>query len=263
MTTLVATWQEGSDPTTYSDNGLGVAGTFFESNLRLLVDLISGSAKQHLDTDTFHHLRAQAQRFNLWGYGFSVKQGKLDGILADSHHLRKTVLSFLSALGSTLVELAKKLVLDGTFDDTGLSPLSKSCKQIEILMEQVAKITDEPVDTNDDEASSSGSEISSFDELKELVEDIKTYVDCFMDLVPTLENPAKNSDPGEEPGDVLVGFGSLAIAARPRGEGQKNSSQTLIDENSREVNARSKKDKIMDEKQVKAPYPKQYYNVNL
>jgi hypothetical protein len=36
----------------------------------------------------------------------------------------------------------------------------------------------------------------SSDDIDDLVKDIKTFNDCFMDLVPTLENPAKN--PGQE-----------------------------------------------------------------
>ena len=210
MTTLVAEWQEGLDPTSFSDNRLGLAGTLFESCVRLFVDLIRGPVKQALEPHTFQYLQLQAQRFNLWGDGFSASQGELDRILADSDHLRKPVLSFLSALGNTLVELARKSDPDGVSNNASSSPLRESCEQIEILKDQVSKIIGESVDTDGDEVSSSGSEMSSFDDLNELVEDIKTYVDCFMDLVCTLENPAKNSGRGQNPGDALVESAALA-----------------------------------------------------
>jgi hypothetical protein len=102
----ITEWQGALPSTHFMDNRLGLAGYLFDACLKLFVELVKGPAKESLDPDAFQHLRAQAQRFSLWGDGFSATNGELDEILADSDHLRKTVLSFLSAFGDTLVDLA-------------------------------------------------------------------------------------------------------------------------------------------------------------
>lgn len=87
-------------------NRLGIAGSLFETCLKLFVELFKGPAKENLDPDAFQYLRAQAQRFSLWGDGFSATNGELDKVLPDSGRLRKNVVSFLSAFGRTLTDLA-------------------------------------------------------------------------------------------------------------------------------------------------------------
>lgn len=202
MTSIIAAWQGGLDPSSYNDNRAGLAGAFFECCLRIFVQLVKGPAKDALDAPAFECLRAQARRFSLWGSGFGATKGDLDEILNGSDHLKTPVLSLFGDLGGALVELARKFNVDQEVDFARSLQILESCKQIDLLIEQVSRYTGQAEDIYDDELGSSDSDISTSDELEELIKDIKTYTDCFLDLVPTLERPAKNLGLDELAGNV-------------------------------------------------------------
>lgn len=85
------------DVESFFDDRLGLAGVLFEACSNLLRQLINGPAKRHLDAEEYRSLRTDAHRFSLWGDGVGAKHGALDKILADSKHLKNTVVYFLNA----------------------------------------------------------------------------------------------------------------------------------------------------------------------
>jgi hypothetical protein len=90
----------------YSDDRLGLAGTMFETCASLFRLLVRGPAERSLEAEPYRALRTQAQKFALWGDGFDTKHGGLDTILAESKHLRKTVIYLLNSCGICLAKLA-------------------------------------------------------------------------------------------------------------------------------------------------------------
>ncbi|KAI9881508.1 MAG: hypothetical protein M1830_000071 [Pleopsidium flavum] len=248
--TTITEWQGAIGLADYTDNRLGLAGSLFKACLKLSVELVKGPAKENVGPDAFQCLRAQTQRFSLWGDGLGANDGELDEILTDSDHLKKVDLSFLSAFGDTLEALADKFPVNPLS-----SRISDNCRQLEVLQEQAAKVTSESQDDLNDDGRASDTKLksksspskefreiaptspaldgsgrvldwkpfstcgqvdvlqkqseivstsgdsgkfsdsrtsSTQDDIEDLIEDLKMFNDCFMDLVPTLENPAKN-----------------------------------------------------------------------
>jgi hypothetical protein len=109
MAKAIENWH--TDLEGYSDDRLGLAGKLFEKCLNLLRQLIKDSAKSQLDAEMYQSLRTEAYRFILWGDGFDAKYGALDEILAESKHLRKTVMYFLNACGTCLISLVSRKLL--------------------------------------------------------------------------------------------------------------------------------------------------------
>jgi hypothetical protein len=99
------------------------------------------------------------------------------------------------------------------------SQMSDNCREIVVLQEQAERVMSGSEETLGDrgkyadtstfreiEVAGSSIETRSFsdsesssasNEIEEIIEDLKRYNDCFLDLAPTLENPAKESDPDE------------------------------------------------------------------
>jgi hypothetical protein len=115
--------------------------------------------------------------------------GQLDEILVHSKELHYRVLSLLLRLGS--------VILDGLSRDLSSQSkvLSEKCDDLRMLLDTTeAKLQEsEPelirLDT------SSVSDTSDYG-LEDILEDITTYVDCLLDLAPSLDNPALDI-PGE------------------------------------------------------------------
>jgi hypothetical protein len=128
--------------------------------------------------------RNESERFFLWGEGLSIVDGDLDKVLAHSKELHFQVLSLLLRLG--------RVLLQGMSRDPGsLSQvLAEQFDDLRSLLDTTETILQ---DSQPDEPTRlytlSESDVSEY-ELSEIWEDISIYVDCLLDLSPTLENPA-------------------------------------------------------------------------
>ena len=217
MADLVSRWRGDLEPTLHADPHLGLIGTLFNRCLDLFVALVKVPARDVLGPEELHILRVQTQKFNLWGSGFDAADGGLDSTLVYSSHIRKAVVSTLSSTGAALSELAKCFL---HFEETHTptthiqsSALLDICKQMAVLQEQAAEVAgDYDVAYEMAEMNISGSETSSVYGVDDLVEDIKTYVDCLMDMVSTIEHPAKDPQNAE---DVQVGGNNLGLVTDP------------------------------------------------
>ena len=124
------------------------------------------------------------ERFSLWGQGLSLVDGDLDEVLNHCQELRVRVLSLLLRLGN--------VVLQGlTRDQRPLSlPLNEQCDDLRALLD----VTDTILQELEPEQSirtytpseSDGSEYEMVDNLEE----VSMYVDCLLDMSPSLDNPA-------------------------------------------------------------------------
>jgi hypothetical protein len=115
--------------------------------------------------------------------------------------------------------------------------ISDNCRQVRVFQEQAAEVTKESEgnlayigrapdfedlqelaatsDALDDSSSFSGSAKSSTSsDIEDFIEDLKMFNDCFMDLVPILENPAKTSGLEEKPFISREGLDPVTEAAR-------------------------------------------------
>ena len=210
MADLVSTWQGGIEPAIHAHPHLGLMGILFSRCLDLFIGLVNGPAGQVLGSEALSLLRSQVQRFNLWGNGFEAADGGLDEILVDSSHLRKAVTSTLSSVGAALTALMKLFLklekADSHAANTRSSGMIEICMHMDTLREHAADVAgDFDLSSEIAEMDLSDSESSSGDE-SELVEDIRVYVDCLMDLVPAIEHPAKDShgpEKGLETGNSL------------------------------------------------------------
>lgn len=131
------------------------------------------------------HQRCQneLERFFLWGQGLSVVDGQLDEILAHSEELHFRVLSLLLRLGTVILDS-----LSGDQSPQSMV-LSEQCDDLRILLDTTqAKLQEsEPELIRSDTLSVS--DTSEYG-LEDILEDITTYVDCLLDLAPSLDNPA-------------------------------------------------------------------------
>jgi hypothetical protein len=131
------------------------------------------------------HQRCQneLERFFLWGHGLSVVDGQLDETLVNSKELYFRVLSLLLRLGTVILDSLSR-------DPSSQSKvLSEQCDDLRTLLDTTeAKLQEsEPELIRPDTLSVS--DTSEYG-LEDILEDITTYMDCLLDLAPSLDNPA-------------------------------------------------------------------------
>ncbi|KPM35885.1 hypothetical protein AK830_g10675 [Neonectria ditissima] len=121
-----------------------------------------------------------------------MSEGKLDDILVNSRIARRPTLRFLISIGTTLAE---RLLLH-----VDPSPqLTTSARRVQALTKKVSRILHEDAEQRGDDASSDESSIFGADDLEEMAEDLKTDIQCLMDLGPLLTCPVLDVEPEREP----------------------------------------------------------------
>ncbi len=135
------------------------------------------------NSDDRHKCQNELERFFLWGQGLSVVDGHLDDILAHSEELHFRVLSLLLHLGTAILDCLSRE------KSSRSTVLSEQCDDLRTLLETTeAKLQEsEPELIRTDTLSVS--DTSEYG-LVEILEDITTYVDCLLDLAPSLDKPA-------------------------------------------------------------------------
>ncbi|KAF4438425.1 Serine/threonine-protein kinase hal4 [Fusarium austroafricanum] len=130
------------------------------------------------------------ERFFLWAEGLSVTQGHLDKSLSRCRELKHETLSLLLQLGTA--------VLDGLNHDSMLltGDLTDKCDDLRNLLdttEYIIQETDPEIGKDVSSYAQSDSDTSFFG-LGEIFEDVSIYIDCLLDLAPSLDNPAFDFD---------------------------------------------------------------------
>ncbi|KAK7431028.1 hypothetical protein QQZ08_002558 [Neonectria magnoliae] len=121
-----------------------------------------------------------------------MSEGKLDDILARSTIVRRLTLRFLTSIGRTLTE--RLLPLMNKSQD-----LTKSSQRVQTLTKDAAYVLHDDAEARSDDASSGEPSIFEADNLEEMAEDLKTDIQCLMDLGPLFKFPVLDVEPTREP----------------------------------------------------------------
>ncbi|KAJ4259731.1 Serine/threonine-protein phosphatase PP1-gamma catalytic subunit [Fusarium torreyae] len=130
--------------------------------------------------------RNDIERFFLWGEGLSIIEGHLDEILAFSKELHIEVLSLLLHLGTAVLQGISRNWTTLNED------LGDQCDDLRNLLDTAEVMLHEadPEVNRDIELYTPSDPDTSAYSPTEIVEDVSIYVDCLLDLAPSLDNPA-------------------------------------------------------------------------
>ncbi|KAK3386495.1 hypothetical protein B0H63DRAFT_411602, partial [Podospora didyma] len=190
---------------------LGLAGSFYESILRLFTALLSHSptisASGKGSDDKSYRYTQELRRLYLWGDGFMAAEGHLDEVLARAPELRLGVLSLLLQLGRTLTSNFPRLHFVDDPEKLSL-PVTASLKDVKEMQDQVSAVLPDStsfLDWPGEADSITSSHTSRWDD-DDILEDIACYIDCLMDLSGVLDTQAL--DLGDE---TAVGDGEVEV----------------------------------------------------
>ncbi|KAF2629518.1 hypothetical protein BU25DRAFT_268312 [Macroventuria anomochaeta] len=162
---------------------------------------------QHLDATSISRserniLRRSLASLQLWSDGHGATTGALDMTLDRSNSLRLTTLSILNPMCRVLSHGLRSHVLPRQGDDV----IVLLCNTATELYSQTKwLLTDDNDDTSDSGSeSSSSSDDGATDKMHELVQRIKTYTNCLIDLGTALDCPALEPEHDEGPSLVTL-----------------------------------------------------------
>ncbi|KAH7007185.1 hypothetical protein EDB80DRAFT_842405 [Ilyonectria destructans] len=119
----------------------------------------------------------------LWSEAWGVRDGSLDEIFAKSRNIRRSSLKILLSIANALLERLKPLVVKDKLERLDeLEPrLTAMTAEASYLIHDVTDI--------DSDSSSDGSSDFELDTIDEIVEDLRTDVQCLTELNPLIRNP--------------------------------------------------------------------------
>jgi hypothetical protein len=132
----------------------------------------------------------EVERFFLWGQGLSVPDGDLEEVLAFSKELHLQVLSLLLRLGTAVLHSTSQIPAPVS------QHLTAQRDDLRVLLETTEAVLRQP--DPDDAArpdSPTPSDLSDAG-LIDTVDEISVYVDCLLDLSPSLDKPALDLQTG-------------------------------------------------------------------
>ncbi|KAM6530348.1 hypothetical protein FALCPG4_008471 [Fusarium falciforme] len=157
---------------------------------REIVVILSDKGK--FPRDIFISLDRSRSCFSLWSDGHGVASGSLDDKLQRSRKLRQATMKTLFHLSSTLIDRLVPVAHISNPKTKGL------CDQVSNILEEVNFSH-----VADDSSSDSTSEYSTAD-VHELAEDLKTDVDCLIELDQMIQDPATDPEPEMAEADVSL-----------------------------------------------------------
>ncbi|KAJ4326715.1 hypothetical protein N0V84_002830 [Fusarium piperis] len=187
--TTIREWQsrqsgrqhDGPAPEPDEKSAVARLTTAVDTLFREIVVILSNKGK--FPSDIFISLDRSRSCFSLWSDGHGVASGSLDDKFQRSRNLRQATMKTLSHLSSTIVDHLVPVANISNPKTQGL------CDQVSNILEEV-KFSH----IADDSSSDSSSECSSAD-IHELAEDLKTDVDCLIELDQMLRDPATDPEP--------------------------------------------------------------------
>ena len=128
--------------------------------------------------------RNEFERFFLWGQGLSIVDGDLDEVLAYSKELHFRVLSLLLRLGAVVLQGLSRDPLPSS------QVLTEQCDDLRTILDATETMLQElEPDESARPYTPSEADASEY-EVTEILEETSIYVDCLLDLSPSLDNPA-------------------------------------------------------------------------
>lgn len=207
----ITLWQKTLEPSGFVVNPDSLATDLYECSLRIFFVLIRHPSAEPV---LLQPIRTQLQRFRLWGSDFDAREGGLDGKIANSDRLKDVLLPVLGRLADALAKIAHRRSQDNELEEV--------ISRVRLLNEEVLGNVRNGLDGEDadpdglqfasilDEITSSGSEVSTIDEsreIDELLQDVKSSNDCLFELGSVLQDSAESIVPSSR--DI---YGSKAIS---------------------------------------------------
>jgi len=169
-----------------SKGGSGLVAKLFVTICQAISSLTKMVSRA--EAGVYQRCRNEFERLFLWGQGLSVADGDLDEKLASSKELHFGVLSLLLRLGTVTLQCLSR-------DAAPLSSsLAAQCEDLQSLLnttEGLLQETEPGPGEADRPHTPTGSDVSDYD-MVDLIEEISIYVDCLLDLSPSLDNPARD-----------------------------------------------------------------------
>ncbi len=203
ITTDVTLCQQTLEPSAYVVNPDKLATDLYECSLMIFLGLIRHPSAETVISQC---LRTQLQRFRLWGSDFDAREGGLDGKIANSDRLKDVLLPVLGRMADSLVKIAHRRSQD--------SELMDVIAKVELLNEEALRTNFQTflgeedgemggldVASILDDVTSSGSEVSTINELSEtdeLLQDVKFSNDCLFELGSVLQDSAERIVPSSD-----------------------------------------------------------------
>ncbi|KAF2116697.1 hypothetical protein BDV96DRAFT_645109 [Lophiotrema nucula] len=157
--------------------------------LALLLQALSQS--RTIPRKSENALRRSHATLKLWAEGHGVSEGRLDDILDRSRSLKFTTLTALNALCKVLIARLSKVVFAHS---EAARLLTLRTTNTQVLYEQTRWLLSGNDENSSDSETDSSSDEEEYDEVDAIVNDLKTYVQCLVDLSNSLECPAMDPD---------------------------------------------------------------------
>lgn len=157
---------------------VGFISDFYDSIMQSFFTLARSPSNGRIDEcDVTTFLRKQLERLYLWGSGHSVQDGYLDRLLSQSQELKQIVLARFYETGTLLHErLIPRIMLE-----TEIQAFSRTHEELgRHLNTALYLLEDTHEDINIDSKDGNGNDL--LDDIPELFEELKTIIDCLMDL---------------------------------------------------------------------------------
>ncbi|KAL6362578.1 hypothetical protein LRP88_03869 [Fusarium phalaenopsidis] len=180
----------GSAPEPDEKSAVARLTAALDTLFREIVVILSDKGK--FPRDIFISLDRSRSCFSLWSDGHGVASGSLDDKFQRSRKLRQATMKTLSHLSSTLTDRLVPVAHISNPKTKGL------CDQVSNILEEVNFSH-----VADDSSSDSTSEYSTAD-VHELAEDLKTDVDCLIELDQMIRDPATDPEPETVEADVSL-----------------------------------------------------------
>ncbi|KAJ3538481.1 hypothetical protein NM208_g5891 [Fusarium decemcellulare] len=144
--------------------------------------LVNLSEQPNFSRDIFISLDRSRSCFVLWSDGYGIANGNLDDKLRQSRNLRQVTTKSLVHISHTLVE---RLISFTTLSNSNVDGLCAQARSI---------VQDDLFTNGTDDSSSDTLSDFGIDNLYEVAEDLKTDVECLMQLDPIIRNPVMDLD---------------------------------------------------------------------
>lgn len=190
---LIKDWQESTFPSA-SQGELGIVGRLSQG----CIDLYSILLEKVKKDSSFTQRESKIFERNyhillLWADGHEVLSGQLDGVLQKSKDLQRTILLTLNSLSEVMYERLINFVIRS---DKDIKAAILRHTSIAVLLEESRYvISGLQEDSDGNESDSDDSEYNyPNDSIRATAEDIKTYIQCLVDLSSSINCPAMDPE---------------------------------------------------------------------
>ncbi|KAL6399967.1 hypothetical protein AUP68_17377 [Ilyonectria robusta] len=195
-TQAIREWQADSTSSGYWAGDMSVNARLCSAVLLLYKEILRHISKR---VEIKKPIRMSLERtyslMVLWSEAWGVGDGSLDEIFAKSRNIRRSSLKILSSIANALLERLKPLVVKDR-----LERLDELEARLAAMTAEASYLIHDVTDSDSD-SSSDGSSDFELDTIDEIVEDLRTDVQCLTELNPLIRNPVfdRSSQKQKEP----------------------------------------------------------------